>query len=678
MKNLILIISCLLVVQSIKSQDVKIVAIGSSYDQCKGWIKMQSKGPLAPFTITIIRQDGWTTSVSGINGEYTFFNLCQGVYKIYAEGIRACPYEFNATVNSCESFKVDPKIIMHCVTKKSGENPFIEKKGSIVLNILGGVPPLTYEWRDKNKYNQIISTSKDLFEIVTGVYSVIVKDKIGCMYTNTFTIGKLYLSTTNNFSKNYCYTQSDFTIEMDPIAIMNYKWSNGIIQNDYIGRARLSNDITQKHSVTITEPTSKCQIIEDLYVPRGTWYWEIKGFKNPSSIGVKDGWVDLVENLTGFSGFIPDPQKIVIMRNGVLYRESIYSTGPSREFRVNSLEEGDYIFYWKDNKDCDIAAQSIVLYACNGGLHNPSIEITNFALPPSSPNSYVEAIASYQYGSINECKYNWYSSFYNVTTTLVPRLTNAELKKFYSSTTGDLCVKMICPCGEAKSCVKFNPCHPDARFVYTKRDINSVCYGVLPTGKAIVYKPKGKIDLEIDVNRYMDIGDQGLAEYNKRIASIRWEDGATLFKQFQSSSNLLKITREVDAAGDYNLIVVTGTGCTISERIRVDNSFEINHSVDDKCIYRAKCKEDGGIGTLYNEGRLLSINFETCEAYVFCGENIIEKVSGFSRRGEYVSSPPLCKAKQYCIFYTINSKLNEVNNSDLLIHYTYRVFQHLR
>ncbi|MBK8735503.1 MAG: hypothetical protein IPL98_06225 [Saprospiraceae bacterium] len=606
-----------------------------------GFIIVEANDPQKPYTIVIKGiSTGYTSTVRDVSTEYKFSPLGPDLYEIEVFGSTGCGVvKLSQLLSPCDRLKITPVIKENCFVRKSGKNsPFVETKGSITLNITGGRQPFTFEWRDNNNLNRIISTSKDLLNLSKGTFTVLVKDLDGCMFSQTFTLNGFFMSTKNISRIDQCYTKSEFTIEMDPISIKQYNWSDGTVGRKIVGRHVFNNEITQGHSVTITEPTSQCQIIEALYGPKGTWYWEIKGFKNPSSIGVKDGWVDLVENLTGYSGFIPDPQKIVIMRNGVFYRENVYSTNSSRVYRVNSLEEGDYLFYWKDKEGCDIAAQSIVLYACNGGLHNPSIEITSYALPPSSPNSYVEAIASYQYGSINECKYNWYSSFYNVTTTLVPRLTNAELKKFYSSTTGDLCVKMICPCGEATSCVKFNPCHPDAKFVYTKKDIGSICVGTLPSGKYIETNPKASINIEIDATRYMDIGPLGLPQFNKRIANISWEDGTAVNASYNNNANLLTITRETDKAGEFKLILVTGTGCTIFETYKIENAFEITYSSNATCSFWVKCKGEPGEGTRYLEGRLANINFQSCTVDLMCGDNLIQTAYGFTSKNEYLST----------------------------------------
>ncbi len=253
----------------------------------------------------------------------------------------------------------------------------------------------------------------------------------------------------------------------------------------------------------VTEPISQCSLTENIRMLKGDWVLEIKSLKHPSFKGVKDGSVTLLENLNGgHNGFILKPLKLVITRNGAYYRTDNWETSANRTFVVKNLEEGEYQFDWQDNFGCPIASAFTSLFACQGEIHNPTIEITDYSLPPSSPGAYARARASYGFGSLSECKYNWYSNYYNVTTTTEPFLPNDLIKNFYVSNNNKLCVKIICPCGEAESCVDFDPCHPDARFVFLKRDISSVCYGMLPTGKKITFKPKGKIDIEIDGSQH--------------------------------------------------------------------------------------------------------------------------------------------------------------------------------
>nr|WP_262924051.1 SdrD B-like domain-containing protein [Spirosoma liriopis] len=55
--------------------------------------------------------------------------------------------------------------------------------GSVVLSVVGGTPPVSYEWNTG-------STSKDLSGVVAGVYTVRVRDAGGCQSVQSFTISQ--------------------------------------------------------------------------------------------------------------------------------------------------------------------------------------------------------------------------------------------------------------------------------------------------------------------------------------------------------------------------------------------------------------------------------------------------------------------------------------------------------
>lgn len=87
-----------------------------------------------------------------------------------------------------ESFKVlDEGSIIITEYYIEDETCIFGNDGEVNINVEGGFPPYTYEWRDE--LNTLISTDANLDNVPAGTYVVTVTDNTGCSSSASFTVG---------------------------------------------------------------------------------------------------------------------------------------------------------------------------------------------------------------------------------------------------------------------------------------------------------------------------------------------------------------------------------------------------------------------------------------------------------------------------------------------------------
>lgn len=674
----------LLIIVDSTSQDVKILGKSNPTAPYNGWIQIRATGPLAPFTITIVRQDGWYATKYGINGDVYFYSLSSGMYKIIVQGFKACPYEFEVILIDCESLKIiNTKITDKCNTQSKEQYRATTSLGSVSIEVTGGLPPYKFEWRDQNGVNLNILVNKATL-LEAGFYTVKVTDKNNCSIFQKFEIKSSKLRTDVKRQIAFCYTQDNVELLMEPFnKEMTYIWSNGQKSNSYgLMKWTLYNQNGKDQNVNIIDPATNCSLHEKFSLSIGEWYLipEIK--QSPSSPSSNDGIVNVYFALnSNFYGNWNGYGLLEIQRNGSFFRyENVDPKGGSRSITLYNLPEGEYHFILTDQKACFIASDVLILYYCENKSNIPTIKINDYSLPYNAPDSYIKASATYYGGDISKCKYKWFSNEHYFKYTSLPEIYHSDLLKVVSGASKYIYVRMMCPCGIVEDKILHSPCD-EWRIPIKNKILEHFCYGTLPTGK--VYEPDkiAKIEFDIETNStWLSQGPQGLSIYNKRIKEFKWIDGTPVDYSFNSNAQLIHISRTIEYPssypGSYDFELVDGNGCIHQEFSQVGNTFKIEEGSEDKCIYFTSCNGLNGLNDLekHIEGKLQLSNINnSCEAYFSCGEKLISKITGYTQFGEYtttIGQTTNCTAFKWCVFNTLFTSLDPKFNPGLQIYYT--------
>jgi gliding motility-associated-like protein len=123
-------------------------------------------------------------------------------------------------------------------------NCYVGNNGFIELNVSGGIAPYKYLWSTGD-------TTKNLRNLRAGKYYILITDKGGCTYHDSFTITQpdsLYINTiTNNIS---CYNSHNGSINLTVrggATPYNFRWSSGQTTKD------INNLIAGGYGVTVTD-----------------------------------------------------------------------------------------------------------------------------------------------------------------------------------------------------------------------------------------------------------------------------------------------------------------------------------------------------------------------------------------------------------------------------------------
>lgn len=135
-----------------------------------------------------------------------------------------------------------------------------KKTGAINISVTGGVAPYTYNWTNG-------ATTQDIKDLLSGTYSVIIKDGMGCMKTLDARITQppLLVQTLDAVTDVLC--NGDKTGEINitmrgGVPPYTYSWSNGettqdikeILADKYSVTIKDANGCTKKIDATITQP----------------------------------------------------------------------------------------------------------------------------------------------------------------------------------------------------------------------------------------------------------------------------------------------------------------------------------------------------------------------------------------------------------------------------------------
>lgn len=105
---------------------------------------------------------------------HTFTSLTPGNYRVDVKGVYAC-------IETTGPFIIPARIPVVVAETLTQIECFGQKTGSIILNVSGGNPPLSYLWTTGN-------TSQNLTNVGVGEYTVVITDAYGCETIRTYTI----------------------------------------------------------------------------------------------------------------------------------------------------------------------------------------------------------------------------------------------------------------------------------------------------------------------------------------------------------------------------------------------------------------------------------------------------------------------------------------------------------
>ncbi|GAA4837488.1 hypothetical protein GCM10023331_23350 [Algivirga pacifica] len=188
--------------------DIKI--IGEVYDICgknnNGKIICQISGGVAPYTIS------WDY---GSSNNKELYNLPPGLYEVTVTDAKGCQ------VKKTFEVKASPVIYAKETIKDVSCNGL--RDGSIELLVKGGTLPLSFKWSHG-------STTKNVYNLSAGSYTVTITDAVGCEIVYTYEVGQPDRIKANAIVKDAGCEGVGGSIELNVsggTAPYTYLWSNG-------------------------------------------------------------------------------------------------------------------------------------------------------------------------------------------------------------------------------------------------------------------------------------------------------------------------------------------------------------------------------------------------------------------------------------------------------------------
>ena len=175
----------------------------SSNTTCDGYILTSATSSYLPITYS------WNNGVSGANN----LNLCTGIYSVTATDAVGCSitdtFIIGQIVFGCTNTlafnydslaNIDDGSCYYCdisITTTATQNPTAGLcNGLIMVNATSSYSPLTYSW-NSGTINNILTS------LCTGIYLLTVTDALGCVATQTFTLGTIIYGCTDPLATNY-------------------------------------------------------------------------------------------------------------------------------------------------------------------------------------------------------------------------------------------------------------------------------------------------------------------------------------------------------------------------------------------------------------------------------------------------------------------------------------------
>lgn len=327
-----------------------------------------------PANITLTASSNVPGAVFTWNGPNAFNTNVQNPVIVNATTIHAGIYTVTVTnvVNGCTATATAVVTIGPDVPRVTGSitspNCNAEASGSIVLAASGGTQPYLYAWSGPGNF---VSNSKDISNLIAGIYALTITDGVGCSNVQSFTVAQpalLVLSAT--VTSTSCPGSSDGSIAIavsggngGPGGAFAYIWSNGSPSNVLFGvpagtysvtvvdtkgcTATLTAKITEPEPISISH-TIICESGVSVQVSGGTppylYIWRMD-----------------------------DPNGPIVANTNI----------------AENLTQGVYYLFIIDSKGCSLAASPITI---STGNNTPCTRITGRIIADENANCTADAL----------------------------------------------------------------------------------------------------------------------------------------------------------------------------------------------------------------------------------------------------------------------------------------------
>ena len=212
------------------------------YGSNNGTISLNVTGGVLPYTYV------W----SDLGNGPTRNNLSPGIYDVTVTDSNNCQKNVQIEILEAPVFKIDP-ITTHI-------SCFGETDGSIDLNLVGGIAPLSITWADDS------SAGINRNNLASGTYNVLIEDATGCTITETFSIIEPNEIVLDAVVVNAidCENPDSGSVDLQVIGgtpPFTFLWSNGTTSED------LQNVGANNYTVTVTDSRG-CQEQKTVVVTR--------------------------------------------------------------------------------------------------------------------------------------------------------------------------------------------------------------------------------------------------------------------------------------------------------------------------------------------------------------------------------------------------------------------------
>ena len=214
--------------------------IATDVNGCQETISTTITQPASPLSVTEIHQDiicfggnngSIDLTVSGGTAPYLYTwsngfnsqdlaNLVAGTYSVTVQDANGCTVVLSININQ--------PVAQTTLNANIGKVAcFGNASGSIDLTVIGGTSPYTYSWNNGTYLTQ------DVFNVVAGVYSVVVTDANNCVVSSSYTITQpaSALNAVSNSTPVSCYAGTNGTVGVAAsggTVPYTYLWNNGV------------------------------------------------------------------------------------------------------------------------------------------------------------------------------------------------------------------------------------------------------------------------------------------------------------------------------------------------------------------------------------------------------------------------------------------------------------------
>ena len=289
---------------------------------CTGRILLSISGGTAAYNVL------WNTNNTGLQ----IVSLCEGSYTPTIRDANNC--QFVGAPIFVNTFSARPTI--------SKSDCPEDRNGSVLLDVQGGKTPYAFRW--VNSRGDTISQSKDLVEVMSGIYTVVIREASGNELVRTYNIeAKNILTATLKANTDFngfvvsCPEGKDGVLEVSArnnsgSTSFVYEWvREGVLAGS---SAVLTSAAPGKYMVKVTDPLG-CTITREIEATA------------PARVAINASVIDIGcpgartgSIVVSASGGVPGSTYVYVWNNGV--------RGPS----LNLIPQGTYALSVEDRNNC--------------------------------------------------------------------------------------------------------------------------------------------------------------------------------------------------------------------------------------------------------------------------------------------------------------------------------------